>query len=259
MTRDEIERNLQALGGKLAERGVHGEIMVAGGAAMVLTLANRDVTQDVDAFIGGDAAAVREAALEVAREQGLPVSWLNDAVKGFFYAGTPPHGLWAVYGHLTVYTVDPRYLFAMKAAAARPRDIDDMVALVRHLGLRRPADGIALIERYIPARLQTPKMQYAIEAAFVSAGTASVPASPRTTSTRRAGGPTSLRAWEHGYLLAPSGVMHLCGPVLGTTALCGRHFGPKGASFIRPAALPGRARFCKVCRQALCSRREGSS
>ena len=140
MTRDEIERNLRALGGKLAERGVHGEIMVAGGAAMMLTLANRDVTQDVDAFIGGEAAAVREAALEVAREHGLPASWLNDAVKGFFYAGTPPHGLWAVYGHLTVYVVDPRYLFAMKAAAARHRDIDDMVALVRHLGLRRSFD-----------------------------------------------------------------------------------------------------------------------
>ena len=123
MTREEIERNLQAVDGKLAERGIHGEIMVAGGAAMMLTLANRDVTQDVDAFIGGEATAVREAALEVAREHGLPALWLNDAVKGFFYAGTPPHGLWAVYGHLTVYVVDPRYLFAMKAAAARPRDI----------------------------------------------------------------------------------------------------------------------------------------
>ena len=258
MTRDEIERNLQALGGKLAEHGIHGEVMVAGGAAMMLTLANRDVTEDVDAFIGGEAAAVREAAWEVAREHGLPASWLNDAVKGFFYSGTPPHGLWAVYGHLTVYVVDPRYLFAMKAAAARPRDIDDMVALVRHLGLRRPADGIALIETYIPARLQTPKMQYAVEAAFASTGTASAPPLPRTTSTRKASEATSLRAWAQGYLLAPSGVMHLCGPVSGTTALCGRHFGPNGASFIRPAALPGRARFCKVCRQALRSRLEGS-
>lgn len=114
MTRDEIERNLRALGGKLAERGIHGEIMVAGGAGMMLTLANRDVTQDVEVFIGGDAAAVREAALEVAREQGLPAAWLNDAVKGFFCAGTPLNDLWAVYGHLTVYVVDPRYLFAMK-------------------------------------------------------------------------------------------------------------------------------------------------
>ena len=255
MTRDEIERNLRALGGKLAERGVHGEIMVAGGAAMMLTLANRDVTQDVDAFIGGEASAVREAALEVAREQGLPAAWLNDAVKGFFYAGTPPNALWAVYGHLTVYVVDPQYLFAMKAAAARPRDIDDLVALVRHLGLRRVADGLALVEKYIPARLHTPKMQYAVESAFAPIGTA---ASPRTTSTRKASGATPLRAWEHGYLLAPSGVMHLCGPVSGTTALCGRHFGTNSASFIRPAALPGRARFCKVCRQALRSRRAGS-
>ena len=47
-----------------------------------------------------------------------------------------------------------------------------MAALVRHLGLRRPADGIALVERYIPARLQTPKMQYAVEAAFASTDTA---------------------------------------------------------------------------------------
>ena len=258
MTRDDIERNLRALGGKLAERGIHGEIMVAGGAAMMLTLANRDVTQDVDAFIGGEAAAVREAALEVAREHGLPASWLNDAVKGFFYEGTPPHSLWAVYGHLTVYMVDPRYLFAMKAAAARPRDIDDLVALVRHLGLRRPVDGIALIERYIPARLQAPKMRYAVEAAFAASGPAGAPPPSRMATTRKPEGATTLQAWAHGFLLAPSGVMHLCGPGSGTPTLCGRHFGPNGASFIRPAALPGRARFCKVCRQALRSRRSGS-
>ncbi len=257
MTRDEIELNLRALGGKLAERDIHGEIMVAGGAAMMLTIANRDVTQDVDAFIGGDAAAVRDAALEVAREFGLTASWLNDAVKGFFYGGTPPHSRWAVYGRLTVYVVDPQYLFAMKAAAARPRDIDDLVALVRYLGLRNPVDGIALLERYIPKRLQTPKMGYAVEAAFAVSGAAAAPPSPRTAPSRRAPGVNSLRTWAQGYLLAPSGVMHLCGSVSGTTALCGRHFGPDNVSFIRPAVLPGRARFCKVCRQALRSRRDG--
>jgi hypothetical protein len=232
--------------------------MVAGRAAMMLTVANRDVTQDVDAFIGGEAGAVRDAAVEVAREHGLPPSWLNDAVKGFFYPGTPPHGLWAVYGHLTVYAVDPRYLFAMKAAAARPRDIEDMALLARHLGLRRPADGIALIERYIPARFQTPKMRHAVEAAFASSGTVSAAPSPGTTLIRRASGVNPLRAWEHGYLLAPSGVTHLCGPVSSTTALCGRRFGPDGAALIRPTALPGRARFCKVCGQALRSLREGT-
>jgi hypothetical protein len=244
MTRAEIERLLWALGDKLAERGVEAEIMVAGGAALMLTLGNRDVTQDVDAFIGGDVAAVRDAAAEVAREHGLPASWLNDAVKRFFYTGTPPHALWSVYGHLTVYVVDPRYLFAMKAAAARPRDIEDMVALARHLGLRHPADGIALIERYIPARFQTPKMRYAVEAAFASGGMVSAAPSPRRTSTRATSGAAQARAWEHGYLLVPSGVMHLCVPGSGTTTLCGRRFGPNDASFIRPPALPGKARFC---------------
>src|SRR2546430_480578 len=80
---EDLVRHLRQVGRYLFADGLTGEIMIVGGAYMTLILRQREATKDVDAYFGAHAAAIRAAAARVAREQGLPVDWLNDAVKGF--------------------------------------------------------------------------------------------------------------------------------------------------------------------------------
>ncbi|MCY0879438.1 MAG: hypothetical protein OWU84_10920 [Firmicutes bacterium] len=90
---DEMYHALESLGRRLAGQGLHADIVIAGGAWMALVLGARGVTKDIDAYISPPAEPVRQAALAVARERGLPEDWLNDGIKEFFY-GTPPQELW---------------------------------------------------------------------------------------------------------------------------------------------------------------------
>ncbi len=162
MTTDDIRRNFELLGQELVGRGVTGEIVVAGGAAMLLVIRNRDTTRDVDAYFATNPQEIRAAAAVVARKEGLPPHWLNDGVKGFFYS-QPPTSLWAEYPGLRLYTVDPDYLLAMKVLAARPQDVGDIIALVDHLDLRAAPDVLAVVQRYIPASLLSPRSRYLVE------------------------------------------------------------------------------------------------
>lgn len=160
-------RNLELLGRELEQRGVTGEIIIAGGAFMLLVIRNRDTTKDIDAYFATEPQVIREAAAVVAAREGLTPDWLNDSVKGFFYQ-QPPVELWADYPGLRVYTVSPEYAFAMKAIAGRPEDIADLEALKRHLSLASAEDALDLVRRYVPQRLLTPRTQYLIETLFES-------------------------------------------------------------------------------------------
>ena len=82
MEKEQIEFFLEKLSEALERRGVKGEIVLYGGAAMVLALKARPSTKDVDAvFMPKD--LIYQAAKEVEDQYGAPESWLNDAVKGF--------------------------------------------------------------------------------------------------------------------------------------------------------------------------------
>ncbi len=162
MTTDDIRRNFELLGQELVGRGVTGEIVVAGGAAMLLVIRNRDTTRDVDAYFATNPQEIRAAAAVIARKEGLPPHWLNDGVKGFFYS-QPPTSLWAEYPGLRLYTVDPDYLLAMKVLAARPQDVGDITALVDYIGLSSAPDILAVVQRYIPASLLSPRSRYLVE------------------------------------------------------------------------------------------------
>jgi len=162
MTTDDIRRYFELLGQELAARGVIGEIVMAGGAVMLLVIRNRDTTRDVDAYFATNPQEIRAAAAVVAHNEGLPPHWLNDGVKGFFYS-QPPTSLWAEYPGLRLYTVDPDYLLAMKVLAARPQDVGDITALINHLGLSTAPDVLAIAQRYIPTSLLSPRSRYLVE------------------------------------------------------------------------------------------------
>ena len=75
---------LARLADRLAADQPRVDLIVVGGAAMVLLFGARDSTKDVDAFhLDPDARSrVAAAAASVAESLELPSDWLNDAAKG---------------------------------------------------------------------------------------------------------------------------------------------------------------------------------
>src|SRR5947209_20129506 len=97
MDAQEIQHNLQLLGAELQQGGVTGEIVLVGGAVMLLVIRNRETTKDVDAYFATNAQDIRMAAETVAQSEGIPPDWINDAFKGFIYT-SPPTTLWGLQG-----------------------------------------------------------------------------------------------------------------------------------------------------------------
>lgn len=150
LDRQLLERAFGLLAGRLARRGVVGEIHVFGGAAMVLAFDARTATRDVDALFEPD-GPVLEAAREVAEELGLPRSWLNNQassyVSGRAGRGTPVYD----HPHLRVMTTPAEHLLAMKVRAARAaRDTEDIRLLLQTLDLDTVEQVTVLVERYFP-------------------------------------------------------------------------------------------------------------
>lgn len=152
LSKADIERLLRALDSELAAKAIKAELYLVGGAVMCLVHAARAATRDVDAFFK-PSKAVREAAARVAVANGLPESWLNDSVKGFF----SDHGTFNVYlalDHLTVFAADPAYLLAMKCLAARIgeefHDVADIRYLLRYLNVTTFDEAKEIIGNYYP-------------------------------------------------------------------------------------------------------------
>jgi hypothetical protein len=162
---ERIEDLLRALDAVLRHDGVVGELHVVGGAVLCLALRARPSTREVDAYFE-PAAAVRRAAARVARDQGVPEGWLNDAVKGFL----SPHGTYRPFlelPNLRVMLAQPEYLLAMKCLAFRLgpefHDEADVRFLLRYLNLERLNDAVTVITRYYPRERFPAKTFYALE------------------------------------------------------------------------------------------------
>ena len=84
-TREEIERGIRRLGQLAVDSGLKIELVLVGGALMVLRFQARESTRDVDVAVLAPAEAreVRELARLVAAEQSWPNDWLNDGAKGY--------------------------------------------------------------------------------------------------------------------------------------------------------------------------------
>lgn len=140
------------LDARLSRRDIHADVYVVGGAAMALAWDARRSTRDVDALFETDRhGAFLEEVRAVAEELGLPRSWLNEqatmyapadyrAQAGTVYDGT----------HLRVMSASARIVLAMKVAALRPSDIDDILTLVDRLELHTADQAVALHAEVFP-------------------------------------------------------------------------------------------------------------
>jgi hypothetical protein len=168
MDTEQIKFYLEKLSEALERKGGQGEIVVYGGAAMVLVLKARPSTKDVDAVFAPKDIMV-QAAKEIEDLHGAPENWLNDAVKGFI-SSREEHELFWDLPHLKVYTATPEYLLAMKCISLRlgrgDRDLEDIRFLIDHLGIKSATDLFNLIENYYPRNQISPKTQFAIDELF---------------------------------------------------------------------------------------------
>lgn len=140
---------LSELDQRLRDRGVAAAVFVVGGAA-VAAAGVRDgrLTQDVDA-ISEDQVVVDEARA-MASEHGLPENWLNPNARMWMpplpegALDPPPEP------GLRVTFAEDAFLLATKLIAQRAKDVDDVVALARRVGLQHAtaAELEAHIRRY---------------------------------------------------------------------------------------------------------------
>lgn len=153
MRREEIVAALTALGARLSERGVDGEVYVVGGAAIAIAFDARRATRDVDAVFEPK-QELYAAADEVGAELGLPPGWLNDGVKGFVAGPDDQAATVLEVPGLRVLVASPRILLAMKVLAHRiGEDDEDVRLLARELGLSEAAAVLAVAEQVYGDRL----------------------------------------------------------------------------------------------------------
>lgn len=159
---------LEALNSQLATRNVTADIYLVGGAAMALSFASERTTRDLDAVFA-PTAEVRTAVEAVAGEFGLPLDWLNDAVKGFVPPTDDAHQ-WVVFdsSHLRVCVAGLEHLLAMKVAASRvEQDRADLTTLISELGLTNVDECLSIARNCLgPSYPIPPRAQYLLAEIF---------------------------------------------------------------------------------------------
>ena len=120
---------------KLNGTKMPAEIILVGGASVLLNYGFREKSNDIDAFIRAS-SVMKDAILAVAEEEGLPRDWINtDFTKTASFS--PSIRKYAKYyktfsNILEIFTVDAEYLVAMKLMAGRlyKNDISDVIGIL---------------------------------------------------------------------------------------------------------------------------------
>jgi hypothetical protein len=160
LSRQDILELLEELGAELESQGTRADMFLVGGAAMSLSYSTRRSTRDLDAVFEPK-TVVYEAALAVGIRHGLGEGWLNDAVKGFLPGHDPNATVVLDHPGISVRVASPRFLFAMKAAAARvERDAGDLMRLYQLCGFESVDEALECVEQYYPPHLLPPKTAF---------------------------------------------------------------------------------------------------
>lgn len=112
------------------------DVILVGGAAMILHFGASRATRDVDVLVlRGDVRELRRVVKAVAHECDLPEDWMSDAAKGFadilppdFYHRLAP--LQFTFQHLRLYALGWPEQVAMKIVALREQDLEDLELLL---------------------------------------------------------------------------------------------------------------------------------
>ena len=164
--RADLEEAFTRLGEHLVRRGVVGDLFIVGGAAMALAYDAKRVTRDVDALLVPHGVVVDEAR-EVAAELGLPTWWLNEQASVYVSSKEDP-GKRRVFDHpgLRVMAASPEHIFAMKAFAARPRDVADLRTLTKIAGIESLAEALRICGDFYPDEIMSSRAEGVLREIF---------------------------------------------------------------------------------------------
>lgn len=162
LTADNIKAAFAALSEELERDRQHAEIVIVGGAALVLLFDARESTKDVDAyFLRPEASVVRDAAERVAERLELPVDWLNDGAKGYLVGVSTGEVLYDS-SALVVRAASTPQLLAMKLAAWRDAiDRGDAKLLLSQMS-GSSEEIWSVVKLFVPPH-QVDKASYAFE------------------------------------------------------------------------------------------------
>jgi hypothetical protein len=138
LDRKYILKLLGKLNQKMSEKGVYGDILIAGGSAIALNHNSLRVTTDIDALIK-PYNEIYQLAEDIAMEENIGKDWINDQVRYSFRRTIEkdknPKTI-AQLSNLTISVVSPNYLLAMKLGInmLRPYDYDDILTLMYQTG-----------------------------------------------------------------------------------------------------------------------------
>jgi hypothetical protein len=101
---------------------------------------------------------VHEEAMRVADDLGLPRWWLNEQASTYI-SGKDDADKRRVFDHpgLRVMAASPRHIFAMKALAARTRDIDDLRLLANIIGVESADEALQICADFYPDEPVSPR------------------------------------------------------------------------------------------------------
>jgi len=152
LSKEEIITALERLGQLAQAQGYNIELMIVGGAAMVLAFDARQSTHDVDVVILNprEARVVRDLAKKVASELDWNEDWLNDAAKGYVVGLSTGQILLSAQG-IEARAPAIEQLLAMKLSAWRDDvDVSDARRLLEELAATGNRDEIWLkVEPYL--------------------------------------------------------------------------------------------------------------
>ena len=138
ITRENLDLYLKELGKEFRKRNgkkTPAEIILVGGAAVLLNYGFREMTTDVDAVIHAS-SAMQEAIHVVGDKYGLPQGWLNTDVTrttSFSYHLMQYAKYYKTFSNiLQVRTISGEYLLAMKLVSGRlyKKDLSDIVGIL---------------------------------------------------------------------------------------------------------------------------------
>lgn len=166
MNQKDVEKYLGMVGEELQRHNQVGEIVLLGGAAMLISVGNRNITDDVDVFLLDN--AVLNAALIVAKQQRLPQDWLNNHayLKVRDLKEPDSYQLWKSFSGLVVHIPCLDYVLAAKLYAAREKDKQDIVALASKLGISQQRQARKILYYYVDESLVSIETEFLIEELF---------------------------------------------------------------------------------------------
>jgi len=166
LDRVQLERAFTALGERMVRRGVVADVFVVGGAAMALAYDATRVTRDVDSLFVPHGVVLEEAR-NVAQDLGLPAWWLNEQAS-VYISGKDDPGRRRVFDHpgLRVTAASPRHIFAMKALAARTRDVDDLRLLAGIIEVDSAEAALRICAEFFPEEQVPPRTAAVLQELF---------------------------------------------------------------------------------------------